>query len=93
MSLLTCTFGRNEQTGNRVNQAKYKMRRRQPANVDHGAAQRRLDDSISHAHNEQQEKRKRVSSRIQYTDDDEQCFRAGICAVSVLEVLGNVSFG
>lgn len=68
---LTCSFRVDDQAGDGIHQAKDKVSYCQPSNVDHSAAEGGFDDSISHAHDEQQKERKRVSGRIQHTNNNQ----------------------
>lgn len=57
-AVLTHALGRDEQAGSGVDETKHKVGSCEVADVDHGAAERGLHHTVSHADNEQKEERK-----------------------------------
>lgn len=63
------------------------MSHSQPTDDGHGLAERGLDDSIAHADDEQQEERKRVSERVEHSNDDHEHLGPNVVAVTVLVIV------
>ena len=58
-----------------------------PANVDHRLPKSRLDDSVAHTDNQEEEERERVTASVQNCDDNHQDFRADVASIAVLVIV------
>jgi hypothetical protein len=73
-------------TSNGVNDTEHEMYQRKGANPNHGSAKRWLDNAVSHAHDEEQEERERVTRRVKYGDYNEEDLGSRIRPIEVLIV-------
>jgi len=62
------------------------MRNGENADVDHGSTQRRLDDTIAHADNEQEEEGKRIPSSVKNGNKDHEYLCTNVQAMAVLKI-------
>ena len=69
-----------------IDQAKHEMSGSEPACNDHGSAQGWFNNSVTHAHDEQQEERKGVTSCVKNSNNDEENLGSRVGAVPVLVV-------
>lgn len=75
------------QTRDGVNEPKDEVGKCKPANVDHRLPKSRLDNSIAHADNQEQEERERVTASVQNCDDNHQDLRTDVASIAVLVII------
>ena len=63
------------------------MHNGEDADVDHGAAEGVLDNTVAHADYEKEEEGERVAACVENGDDDEEDLVDGVVAVAVLVVV------
>jgi hypothetical protein len=86
-----CIVRADSERGDSVDNTEDKMRNSKPANDGHGLAQRRLDNTIAHTHDEEQEERERVAERIQDGDNYHEYLCANVVAMAILVVVESPS--
>ena len=70
-----------------VDDTKNKVCNGQPANNGHRLSERRLDNTVAHTHDEQQEEREGITEGIQHSHNDHEDLRANVVAMAILVVV------